>query len=106
MWVFFIGGALIIVRLERFSRVLSLAGLWMYLLFTAATVLSAAVAVMFGIIDLLGMTRRSNQVIAQLWGARIIKVVESAGMGFVTWLLYRHFYPNEFQPSGRRRTAL
>ena len=77
---------------KRFRGFLGLAGLWVYILFTIVTAFSAAAALAFGIIDLIGVTGRSKQHAGKLWEARIVKVAESAGLGVLTWLLYRHFY--------------
>ena len=91
-WVFCIAGALIVVGLGKVARFLGIAGFWAYLIITVATGLSAALAVVFGVVDLLGLTGRSKHDIAKLWEARIVKVAEAAGLGLLTWLLYRHFY--------------
>ncbi len=91
-WVLCVAGALIVVGLGRVARVLGVAGFWAYLVVTVAMGLSAALALAFGVMDLLGVTGRSRRDAAKLWEARIVKVAESAGLGLVTWFLYRHFY--------------
>lgn len=91
-WVFCVVGALIVVGLGKLAPLLGVVGFWAYLIFTIVTGLSAALALVFGIMDLLGVTGRSTHEGAKLWEARAVKVAEAAGLGVLTWLLYRQFY--------------
>lgn len=71
-WAFCVAGALVVVGLGRVARLLGIVGLWAYLIITVATGLSAALAVVLGIVDLPGVTGRSKHDIRKLWQAQTV----------------------------------